>query len=174
MNVKNAANNALGRPSTISMNVLGSIAAPSLTMATFLILLLSWRWVPLTPVSEHFNQVGSFYQRRPSYSLRTNPHAATVSRHTERHARLSHFLGSVGACNLILHIHGQLTAVKTWYPLTSITWSYCDVSCPPIEIAWFFFHWVLHWQVYTFRLIAGPTRNGFRCNVDKFIVWSRL
>ena len=41
MNVKNTTNNTLERPSAISTNTLGSIAAPSLTMATFLILLLS-------------------------------------------------------------------------------------------------------------------------------------
>ena len=48
MNAKNAANSTLGRPSAISTNALGSIAAPFSTMATFLILLLY--------VSEHFNQ----------------------------------------------------------------------------------------------------------------------
>ena len=38
---KKAAVNTLERPSAISTNVLGSIAAPSLTIATLLILLLS-------------------------------------------------------------------------------------------------------------------------------------
>ena len=38
---KKAAVNRLERPSAISTNVLGSIAAPSLTIATLLILLLS-------------------------------------------------------------------------------------------------------------------------------------
>ena len=38
---KNGAVNTLERPSAISTNVLGSIAAPSLTIATLLILLLS-------------------------------------------------------------------------------------------------------------------------------------
>ena len=38
---KNGAVNTLERPGAISTNVLGSIAAPSLTIATLLILLLS-------------------------------------------------------------------------------------------------------------------------------------
>ena len=46
---KKAAVNTLERPSAISTNVLGSIAAPSLTIATLL--------ANSTPVSQHFNQV---------------------------------------------------------------------------------------------------------------------
>ena len=56
------------------------------------------------------------------------PRPSVRPHHRETNLKMSHFLGSVGACNLILHIHGQLTAVKTWYPLTSITWSYCRGS----------------------------------------------
>ena len=38
---------------------------------------------------------------------------------------ISHFLPSLGACNLIVHPHfDQLTTVKTVYPLTSIAWPY--------------------------------------------------
>ena len=48
-NTKKAAVNTLERLSAISTNVLGSIAAPSLTIATLL--------ANSTPVSQHFNQV---------------------------------------------------------------------------------------------------------------------
>ena len=75
------------------------------------------------------------------------PRPSVRPHHRETNLKMSHFLGSVGACNLILHIHGQLTAVKTWYPLTSITWSYCGVSCPPIEIACFLFCFVLFFSL---------------------------
>ena len=45
----------------------------------------------------------------------------------------------------------QLTAVKTRYPLTSITWPYRGLRCRPIEVEYFFE--VLRWQVTSFQMI---------------------
>ena len=47
----------------------------------------------------------------------------------------------------------QLTAVKTRYPLTSITWLYRGLRCRPIEVKYFFE--VIRWQVTSFQMIAG-------------------
>ena len=43
----------------------------------------------------------------------------------------------------------QLTAVKTGHPLTSITWPYRGLKCPPIEVEYFFE--VIRWQITTFK-----------------------
>ena len=54
-----------------------------------------------------------------------------------------HFLASLGAeedwyCTHIAHqCCDQLTAVKTGYPLTSITWPYHGLRCRPIEVEYF-------------------------------------
>ena len=54
---------------------------------------------------------------------------------------LSSQFGSTG--RLILHTYiahqccDQLTAVKTGYPLTSITWPYRGLRCRPIEVKYF-------------------------------------
>ena len=54
-------------------------------------------------------------------------------------------LASVGAqenwqCTHIGHqCCDQLTAVKTGYPLTRITWPYRELRCRPIEVKYFFF-----------------------------------
>ena len=50
MNAKNAANSTLGRPSAISTNALGSIAAPARSILNY------GHFSNPTPVSEHFNQ----------------------------------------------------------------------------------------------------------------------
>ena len=47
----------------------------------------------------------------------------------------------------------QLRAVKTGYPLNSITWPYRGLRCPPIEVEYFFE--VILWQVTSFQMIAG-------------------
>ena len=49
----------------------------------------------------------------------------------------------------------QLTAVKTGYPLTSITWPYRGLRCWPIEVKYFFE--VIRWQVTSFQMIAGSS-----------------
>ena len=61
--------------------------------------------------------------------------------------RPSDFLASLGAqertnCD-------QLTAVKTGYPPTSITWPYRGLKCRPIEVEYFFE--VIRWQITTFK-----------------------
>ena len=45
-------------------------------------------------------------------------------------------------CTHIVHqCCDELTAVKTGYPLTSITWPYCGLRHRPIKVACFFFTW---------------------------------
>ena len=44
---------------------------------------------------------------------------------------------------------GQLTAFKTGYPLTSITWLYRGLKCRPIEVEYFFE--VIRWQIISFK-----------------------
>ena len=51
--------------------------------------------------------------------------------------------------------HGQLTAVKTGYPLTSIIWPYRWLRCRPIEFAYFFE--VIRWQVTSYQKIVGSS-----------------
>ena len=53
----------------------------------------------------------------------------------------------------------QLTAAKTGYPLTSITWPYRGLRCRPIEVYYFFK--VIRWQVTSFQMIAGSSLNWF-------------
>ena len=47
----------------------------------------------------------------------------------------------------------QLTAVKTRYPLTSITWPYRGLRCRPSQVEYFFV--VICWRVTSFQMIAG-------------------
>ena len=62
----------------------------------------------------------------------------------------SRFLGSP----LIAHqCCDQLTAVKTRYPLSSITWPYRGLRCRPIQVEYFFV--VIRWRVTSFQMIAG-------------------
>ena len=66
-----------------------------------------------------------------------------------------HFLASLVAqenwyCTHIAHqCCDQLTAVKTGYPLTSITWPYRGLKCRPIEVEYFFE--VIRWQITSFK-----------------------
>ena len=70
-------------------------------------------------------------------------------------------LSSLGAqedwyCRHIAHQScDQLTAVKTGYPLTSITWSYRGLRCRLIEVEYLFK--VIRWQVTSFQMIAGSS-----------------
>ena len=70
---------------------------------------------------------------------------------------LSSQFGSTG--KLFTHIghqcFDQLTAVKTGYPLTSITWPYRGLRCRPIEVKYFLD--VIRWQVTSFQVIAGSS-----------------
>ena len=60
---------------------------------------------------------------------------------------------------LITHIGhqycDQLTAVKTGYPLTSITWPYRGLRCRLIEVKYFFKD--IRWKVTSFQMIAGSS-----------------
>ena len=66
---------------------------------------------------------------------------------------LSNYFGSPGGS--WLHINVVKTAVKTRYPLTSITWPYRGLRCRPIEVEYFFE--VIRWQVTGFQMIAGSS-----------------
>ena len=74
---------------------------------------------------------------------------------------VSHILASLGAqedwyCTHVAHqCCDQLTAVKTGYLLTSITWPYRGLRCRPIEAEYLFE--VIRWQVTTFQMIAGSS-----------------
>ena len=58
----------------------------------------------------------------------------------------------------------QLTAVKTGYLLTSITWLYRGLRCWPIEVEYFFE--VIRWQVTSFQMIAGSSLIVF------YFIWN--
>ena len=60
----------------------------------------------------------------------------------------------------------QLTAVKTGYPLTSITWPYRGLRCRPIEVEYLFK--VIRWQVTSFQMIAGSSLIFFK------FIWNML
>ena len=74
---------------------------------------------------------------------------------------VSYFLASLGSEHRKTDTHighrccDQLTAVKTRYPLTSITWLYRGLRCRPIEVKYFFE--VIRWQVTSFQMIAGSS-----------------
>ena len=75
---------------------------------------------------------------------------------------VSYFLASLGSEHRKTDTRqccDPLTAVKTRYPLTSITWPYRELKCPSKEVTCFFE--VLRWQVTSFQLIAGSTPWGF-------------
>ena len=67
----------------------------------------------------------------------------------------SHFLASLGAQEIAHQCCDQLTAVKTGYPLTSITWPYRALRCRHIEVKYVFE--VICWQVTSFQMIAGSS-----------------
>ena len=74
---------------------------------------------------------------------------------------VSYFLASLGSEHRKTDTHighqccDQLTAVKTRYPLTSITWLYRGLRCRPIEVKYFFE--VIRWQGTGFQMIAGSS-----------------
>jgi len=79
----------------------------------------------------------------------------------EYQCSISHFLASLGAqenwyCTHIAHqCCDQLTAVKTGYPPTSITWLYRGLRCRHIEVEYFFKVEVIRWQFTSFLMITG-------------------
>ena len=52
-------------------------------------------------------------------------------------------------------INWHLTAFKTGYPLTSITWPYRGLRCRPSEVEYLFE--VIRWQVTSFQMIAASS-----------------
>ena len=62
---------------------------------------------------------------------------------------VSYFLASLGSEHRKIDTHighqccDQLTAVKTRYPLTSITWLYRGLRCRPIKVKYFFWSYPL-------------------------------
>ena len=102
---------------------------------------------------------------------------------------ISYFLASLGSEHRKTDTHighqccDQLTAVKTGYPLTSITWPYRGLRCWPIEVKYFFE--VIRWQVTSFQMIAGSSLIFFYeihmkyvlflCNTIKILIsnWPR-
>ena len=63
--------------------------------------------------------------------------------------------------------YGQLTAVKTGYPLASIMSLYDGLSCPPIEVTCFSED--LHWKVTSFQLVAGSS-SIFQREIDQLFL----
>ena len=49
----------------------------------------------------------------------------------------------------------QLTAVKTRYPRTNVTWPYRELGCRAIEVEYLFE--VIRWQVTSFQMIASSS-----------------
>ena len=64
----------------------------------------------------------------------------------------------------------QLTAVKTGYPPTSITWPYRGLRCWPIEVNYFFE--VIRWQVTSFQMIAGSSLIFFSFIWNMICFWA--
>ena len=75
------------------------------------------------------------------------------------------FIAILGAqedwyCTHIAHqCCDQLTAVKTGYPLTSLTWPYRGLRCRPIEVEYLFE--VIRWQVTSFQMIADSSLSFY-------------
>ena len=63
----------------------------------------------------------------------------------------------------------QLTAVKTRYPLTSITWADRGLRCRPIEVKYFFE--VIRWQGTGFQMIAGSSLSFSKKIHMKYVVF---
>ena len=57
--------------------------------------------------------------------------------------------------------NGRLTAVKTGYPLTSITWPYCGLMCQLMEVTW------IIWKLSTDQLIVLLDHN--QCSISYFV-----
>ena len=67
----------------------------------------------------------------------------------------------------------QLTAVKTGYPLTSITWPYHGLKCSPIEVEYFFE--VIRWQITTLKWSWSQAQVYFFPRIHiKYVVFMSL
>ena len=84
---------------------------------------------------------------------------------------VSYFLASLGSEHRKTDTRqccDPLTAVKTRYPLTSITWLYRGLRCRPIEVKCFFE--VIRWQGTGFQMIAGSSLIFFKIHM-KYVVF---
>ena len=88
----------------------------------------------------------------------------------------SHFLASLGA-----HVQPDITypccdkllkAVKTGYPMTSVTLPYHRLRYWPIKVKYFFE--VIHWPVNSFQMIAGSSSVFLKCIGNKLCLWATL
>ena len=91
------------------------------------------------------------------------------------HCSISYFLASLGSEHRKTDTHighqfcDELTAVKTRYPLTSITWPYCGLRCRPFEVNYFLK--VIRWQGTGFQMIAGSSLIFFKIHM-KYVVFT--
>ena len=120
----------------------------------------------------------STHPRKFGFSRHRAPHAARPSAPQDNQCWISHFLANLGAqenwycTHIARQCCDQLTAVKTWYPLTSITWLYRGLRCRPIR-----------WQVTSFQMIGGSSLFFlihmkyivFMCRTTKILIsnWPR-
>ena len=109
-------------------------------MRCFLIIAELWRekracGVPWVSKSTHPRKFGNHVTVHRTNDRLSAPQGNQCS--------ISHFVASLGAqedwyCTHIAHqCCDQLTAVKTGYPLTSITWPYRGLRCRPIQVEYF-------------------------------------
>ena len=86
---------------------------------------------------------------------------------------ISHFLASLGACNLILYIH----VLINWHlPKQWIRWPIspdriAGSGSDPLGLS---FYKVIRWQVATFRMIAGSSSILLKCSWNKLCLWAVL
>ena len=88
---------------------------------------------------------------------------------------ISHFQASVGACNLILHIH----VVVKWQLSSRVspdgnTQLFHGLRCLPREVMCFFEVTCTCWQVTSFSTDGRLNSKCISVNGYKFIVWSKL
>ena len=88
---------------------------------------------------------------------------------------ISHFQASVGACNLILHIH----VVVKWQLSSRVspegnTQLFHGLRCLPREVMCFFEVTCTCWQVTSFSTDSRLNSKCISVNGYKFIVWSKL
>ena len=108
--------------------------------------------------------------RPPARPLPARPSAPQGSQ-----CSISRFVASLGAqedwyCTHIAHqCCDQLTAVKTGYPLTSITWPFCGLRSRPIEVEYLFE--VIRWQVTSFQMIAGSSLIFFLIDIQDVVFY---
>ena len=80
-----------------------------------------------TPIKPMNSSSHSHHDERHMAQGNVCTHNDDVTQHGAHASQPKH---AAYTCNLIFDpFHGQLTAVKTMYPLTSITWPFCRLKC---------------------------------------------